>query len=404
MNIALSRAFRLVEEQRTRMDAGTDTISPRSHNEGLPVQSQPRRLAQWQPEAQNQATEDSIIATNRATDRQDASSVPSNSHLSQTTSNTSSSTLQQVMEDRRKRLESDKAAKDAAEKEKRKAVGQSRRDPAAATQNALTSKQSLYAQEQRERKREARAERERIMRDIQNDKAARKEKEALRRAQVQTEAADASNADQFRNVKAPQHWGSHQECSLQVRLFDGHTIRGKFASQQTLNNAIRTWIGNQRTDGDTPFTLTQILTPLPNRTITITEEEQTLESLGFLPNATLVMVPIRGFTNAYRTDQGTVGQAVSAGYNAASACGLMLKGAVGTVLSFGRTTTGIPNTLGEGKSQGDSSGEKSWKTAAVQGKEFNTLKRQGEENSDDQQLYNGNQVCGDLLCLASVVM
>ncbi|KAL8954008.1 MAG: hypothetical protein Q9222_000169 [Ikaeria aurantiellina] len=407
LRIALSRTFTRVAERRARVDVNTNPINSSSRNDGPDSQSRPPGGAQPQPEAHNQAAEGNIRTTNSAFNPQGAASAPSDAQPSATTSNSSSPTLRQVMEDRRKRLEADKAAKDTAEKEKRKAVGQARRDAAAAAPSTFTSKQSLYAQEQRKRKQEAKAERERILRDIDNDRAARKEKEALRRAQVQAEAADAGNVERPRDIKVPQHWsasGSQQECSLQVRMFDGHTIRGKFAPEQTLNDATRAWIGKQKTDGDTPFTLKQILTPLPNRTITITEEEQSLESLGLLPNATLVMVPIQGYTGAYQNDRGIIGNALSTGYNAASAGGLILIGAVETVLGFGRTTTGTQSAAGEGNSQGDGSREKSWRAEAVQRKNFNTLKRQGKADDDDQQLYNGNQVWSDLSSFAGNVM
>ncbi|KAI4157402.1 MAG: hypothetical protein L6R39_000684 [Caloplaca ligustica] len=285
------------------------------------------------------------------------------------------SNLQQVMEDRRRRLEADKAAKDAAEKSKRKAIAQARREKANAAPGTPVSNQSLYAQEQRKRKQEAREERERILKVIENDKAERKEKEAQRRALAKAEAtdtakeADVGEASESTGPGLVPNWGgtSHpRQCALQVRLFDGTTIRGKFQSDQTLGAAVRTWIAEQRTDGDTPFTLKQILTPLPNRTITISEEEESLQTLGLLPSATMVMVPIQGYIGAYTNDQGIIGKAVSVGYNAASTGGNLLKGALGTVFGFGQAA---PNT------QGASTDE------------------QHRNNSDkEHQLYNGNQL------------
>lgn len=281
------------------------------------------------------------------------------------------------MEDRRRRLEADKAAKDAAEKEKKNAAVQARRDAASAAPGAPVSNQSLYAQEQRKRKKEAKEERERILRVIETDKAERKEKEAQRRALARAEAEasqaiDADKASESHDHGAPRKWGP-QQCSLQVRLFDGTTIRRKFEPGQSLGNAVREWIAELRTDGDTPFTLKQILTPLPNRTITISEEEESLQSLGLLPSATLVMLPIQGYTGAYATDQGIVGKAVSVGYNAASAGGSLFKGALGTVLGFGRPAANTQETRAEGLNRNDSSHRET-------------------HPSKDHQLYNGNQV------------
>ncbi|KAL8994910.1 MAG: hypothetical protein Q9169_005246 [Polycauliona sp. 2 TL-2023] len=299
-----------------------------------------------------------------------------------------SSSLQQVMEDRRKRLEADKAAKDAAEKERRKSIAQARRDAA----NGSTSKagdpisnQSLYAQQQRKRKLEAKAERERILREIENNKAARKEKEIERRALAKAVAEDAEKETELSSTKPSTAWATPgQQCSLQVRLFNGLTIRGKFDPQENLSRNVRAWIAEQRTDGDTPFTLKQIVAPLPSRTITISEEEQSLYSLGFLPSATLVMVPIQGYTNAYASNQGIVGKAVSMGYNAASAGGTLVTGALGSVLQFGRAPAEAEQaSIPEGSSTtpGPTKGSGHPK--------FGTL-RQREDI--DHQLYNGNQV------------
>ncbi len=292
------------------------------------------------------------------------------------------------MEDRRKRLDADKAAKDTAEKEKRTSIAQARReaaDPSSIAPGDPVSNQSLYAQQQRKRKLEAKAERERILREIENDKAARKEREAQRRALARAEAADAEKDAKPIDVKPPRNWAaSAQRCSLQIRLFNGFTIREKFEPQQTLSKDIRPWIAEQRTDGDSPYTLKQIVTPLPSRTITISEEEQSLQSLGLMPSATLVMVPIQGYTNAYTSDQGIVGRAVSLGYNAASTGGNMVLGTLGTVLGFGRATTGSEDAGGR-----EDSNAMSGAAAASEGTRFRTL-RQKEDT--DHQLYNGNQV------------
>ncbi|KAI4264592.1 MAG: hypothetical protein L6R42_000296 [Xanthoria sp. 1 TBL-2021] len=299
-----------------------------------------------------------------------------------------SSSLQQVMEDRRKRLDADKAAKDAAEKEQRKSIAQARREAASASNSKPgdpVSNQSLYAQQQRKRKLEAKAERERILREIENDKAARKEKEAQRRALARAETADADKETEPTDAKPPQHWAaSGQQCSLQIRLFNGLTIREKFAPQETLSKNVRTWIAEQRTDGDTPFTLKQIVAPSPSRTITISEEEQSLQSLGLLPSATLVMVPIQGYTNAYTSNEGIVGKAVSMGYNAASAGGNMVAGALGAVLGFGRATT-----ESEQVSTPDDSSAASGPARASESTRFRTLR---PREDTDHQLYNGNQL------------
>ncbi|KAL8914161.1 MAG: hypothetical protein Q9171_001156 [Xanthocarpia ochracea] len=328
------------------------------------------------------------LPTSSPMPQQETTASPIASQQETPTTTSTSSSLQQVMEDRRKRLDVDKAAKDAAEKEKRTNIAQARREaanPSSSAPGDPVSNQSLYAQQQRKRKLEAKAERERILREIENDKAARKEREAQRRALARAEATDAEKDAKPNDVKPPRNWAaSAQRCFLQIRLFNGFTIREKFAPQQTLSKDIRQWIAEQRTDGDSPYTLKQIVTPLPSRTITISEEEQSLESLGLMPSATLVMVPIQGYTNAYTSDQGIVGRAVSLGYNAASAGRNMVLGTLGTVLGFGRATT-VPEDAGGCEDSNVMSGA----AAASEGTRFRTL-RQKEDT--DHQFYNGNQL------------
>ncbi|KAL8862298.1 MAG: hypothetical protein Q9178_001307 [Gyalolechia marmorata] len=325
----------------------------------------------------------SSLPTSSPMPQQETTASPIASQQETPTTTSTSSSLQQVMEARRKRLDVDKAAKDAAEKEKRTNIAQARReaaDPGSSAPGDPVSNQSLYAQQERKRKLEAKAERERILREIENDKAARKEREAQRRALARAEAADAEKDAKPIDVKPPRNWAaSAQRCSLQIRLFNGFTIREKFAPQQTLSKDIRPWIAGQRTDGDSPYILKQIVTPLPSRTITISEEEQSLQSLGLMPSATLVMVPIQGYTNAYTSDQSIVGKAVSLGYNAASAGGNMVLGTLGTVLGFGRA---------EDAGGREDSNATSGAAAASEGTRFRTL-RQNEDT--DHQLYNGNQ-------------
>ncbi|KAI4175104.1 MAG: hypothetical protein LQ343_001865 [Gyalolechia ehrenbergii] len=317
-------------------------------------------------------------------------------HSQASTADPESSTLQQVMADRRRRLEADKAAKDTAEKEKRRAVAQARREAASAAPGTPVSKQLSYAQAQRKRQQEAKEERQRILKAIENDKAERKEKEAQRRALAETElaeAASANRASKSANQRIPKDWGlaAHaQQCSLQIRLLDGTIIRRRFEPQQTLNNDVRPWLAGQRTDGDTPYTFKQILTPQLNRAMSISEEEESLQSLGLLPSATLVMVPIQGYTDVYASNQGMMGKAWSVGYNAASAGGSMLKGALRTVLGIGRATPETQGVESEGK-RDETSSDNDRQTAAHGGVKYRTLNRQ-RDGGEDHELYNGNQV------------
>ncbi|KAI4193262.1 MAG: hypothetical protein LQ350_008398 [Teloschistes chrysophthalmus] len=304
--------------------------------------------------------------------------------------------MQQMMEERRRRLEIDKATKDAADAEKRKSIAQARREAAGAVSVNTVSKQSHYAQEQRKRQQEAKAEKDRILREIENNKEERKEREKQRRALAKAKAEEILNpesAEASVDQIVPKNWTAATQlrsCSLQIRLFNGATIREKFASGQTISKDVRTWIASQRTDGDTPFTLKQILSPLPNRTITISEEQESLQCLGLLPSATLVMVPIKGYVGAYDSDQGIVGKAMSVGYNTAWAGGKLLKDVMETFLGFGRAASNDQDPAAEEQRRQPRPFTKA-RTISAEGPKFRTLRRDGDAD-EDHHLYNGNQV------------
>ncbi|KAL9012989.1 MAG: hypothetical protein Q9173_002285 [Seirophora scorigena] len=341
------------------------------------------------------------MATTGTSDTSNSSPATLDTAQSQTPPTPAPSNLQQVMEARRRRLEADKAAKDAAVKEEKKLAAQARQEAANLSLETPVSKQSLYAQEQRKRKQEAKEERERILKAIENDKAERKDKEAQRRALTRAEAvakvAKATNMNKTSELHEPgpfTKWSATpqlRQCSLVVRLLDGTTIRGKFGPEQTLGDAVRAWIAEQRTDGDSPFTLKQVLTPLPNRSITMSEENESLQSLDLLPSATFVMVPIQGYIDAYANDQGLLKKAVSVGYNTASASGSLIMGALGTVLGFGQAT---PNTREAGTEEqrcNDSSYGGCHPAASAERANIRTPRPQ-DNRSSEHQLYNGNQL------------
>ncbi|KAI4170576.1 MAG: hypothetical protein LQ348_007085 [Seirophora lacunosa] len=348
------------------------------------------------------------VAATGTSDTSNSSPVTSVTAQSQTPPTPAPSNLQQVMEARRRRLEAGKAAKDAAVKEEKKLAAQARHEAASASPETPVSKQSLYAQEQRKRKQEVKEERERILKAIENDRAERKrkDKEARRRAPTEAEAvaevAKATDVNKINEIHEPgpsTKWSATpqlRQCSLVVRLFDGTTIREKFEPEQTLGDAVRAWIAEQRTDGDVPFTLKQVLTPLPNRNITMSEENESLQSLDLLPSATFVMVPIQGYIDAYANDQGLLNKAVSVGYSTALAGGSLIMGALGTVLGFGQATPNSREARTKEQRRNDSSPGGRHPVASAERANIRTPRPQ-DKRSSEHQLYNGNQVRKDTL-------
>lgn len=302
-----------------------------------------------------------------------------------------SSAVQDLLDERAKRLEAEKKEKDVAEKAERRAIAESRNAMVNAPESAQ-GKQASYAQEQRRRQKEQRLERERIIAVIENDKKERKEKEDRRRAAAKADARGSGSLGDEEKIPAESQLSktydheisssTQKNCAIQIRLLDGSTIRRHFPPSSTLHTHVRPWILSEETDGpggDTPYTFKQILTPLPNRTISISEEEEPLSSLGLMPSATLVKVPVPSFTNAYSGEKlGYLSRGLNLGYNTLHGGLGFVSGLFGRVLSLGQA---IPYN---DEVQGSNTTQRGTKGDGLQG---------SVTGRDPQQFYNGNQVC-----------
>ena len=307
--------------------------------------------------------------------------------------------MQNLLAERRRRLEIDKKEKEAAEKADRKAKADARQAAMTAAPNSAKAKQANYAHLQRKRQQEAKLEKERILKQIEHDRVERKEKEEQRRALAKAEAetkmavkdgagglVDQQLSGELNNM--PRSIEA-KVCAIQVRMFDGSTIRNRFPSDQTLRMGVRPWVDKERLDGDFPYVFKQILAPLPNRTLSISDEEESLQSLRLTPSATLVMVPVGGYTTAYSSNQGIISKGAAAGYNVVASGAGLVSGALGTLLRIGQSTTGanmssnhesIPQPVQSSHASGQASGT--------------NVRTLGDQhgNQEDHQLYNGNQV------------
>ncbi|KAI1380002.1 hypothetical protein F4677DRAFT_301474 [Hypoxylon crocopeplum] len=223
----------------------------------------------------------------------------------------SSQEVQSVLAERARRLEADKKAKEAKAKAEREARAKKRRevnDSNEGQSSNLNTAERSYAEEVRQRKLHAAEERKRILKRIEDDKQERKEREAQEKQArlLLTAMQDGEgSSSQAPPIPLPRRQGrTHGDsCNLQVRLFDGSTIRSHFKNDATLNRDVRKWVDEERTDGDAPYTFRVVLTPLPNKAIEPTEEIESLLSLGLTPSATLVLVPAR-YSLAYAHSDG----------------------------------------------------------------------------------------------------
>ncbi|KAJ9641361.1 hypothetical protein H2199_005331 [Coniosporium tulheliwenetii] len=247
--------------------------------------------------------------------------------------------VQALLLERAARLEAERAAREEAERIARaeKAAGKRRAvdtEVEASGSSAVRQAQMSYAAQQRLRKIEEKKELQRILATIEADKKERRQREEERRLRVAAEAEEEARRQRGETSDAsiPQSQRSqqpsaqpqpptstHPQCHLQILLFDGSRLRHPFPRHATLRQDVRPWIDASISSAETPksalppYTFKQILPSQPARPIPISEEDQPLAFIGLMPNATLVLVPVNTFTEAYTgsVGRGILGQAYS---------------------------------------------------------------------------------------------
>ncbi|KAI0011402.1 hypothetical protein F4779DRAFT_226970 [Xylariaceae sp. FL0662B] len=298
--------------------------------------------------------------------------------------------VQSMLHERAKRLEADKKAKEAKARGEREARAKERQQTDESNEGQssnVSSAERSYAEEVRQRKRQAAEERKRILKRIEDDRLERKEREAQeRQARLLSSATQDGEGSRSQTSSIPRSRRrpsgvQDDHCNLQVRLFDGSTIRSRFKSDSTLGHDVRRWIDEERTDGDEPYTFRIVLTPFPNKAIDPNEESLSLSFLGLTPSATLVLVPTKHAV-AYPRDDGLVWRSLnfilgifSSGYG-------LLAGALGGI-------TGM--IFGRGGSQPATDRIPLQDLAAERDSRIRGFQNP-EDRRRDAQLYNGNSV------------
>lgn len=307
----------------------------------------------------------------------------SSSSTSQTTSAVSSEpqvapAVQAALAERAARLEAHKKQQDAAEKAKRIEESKARREAAEASQvpGSASTADQRYAMMQKKRQQEARNERARILKRVEDDKAERREREARRKSEAKALAEGKEVEAGPSSMKQAASTNS-KECAIQIRLFDGSTIRSRFPSSGSLRKDVRPWI-DQKQIGDVPYTFKQVLTPMPNKNIETSEEEQSLQTLGLTPSCTLILLPVSEYTSAYKGNSSYISKGVFAGYSVVASGVGMVNGILERVIGPAQ-----PPTVDENRAPTPVP------SSSISG--VRTLRDQ-ESRKDDQQFYNGNAV------------
>lgn len=327
---------------------------------------------------------------------------PSSAAQTATPATSDPDNVQAMMAERAARLEKIKQQKEKAEKDARKVIAEARKmeeEKAAAGQGPPPHSRQTYIDQQKDRQKQARMEKERVLKMIEADKAARKEREQQRRVSAQAEQAEAgpSTAPNVRPVQSNAGRVS-SSCSLQIRLFDGSSVRGRFDSSATLSSAVRTYVSEQSSTFQ-PYNFRLMQVPGPSRTIDISEEGESLLSLGLCPNATLVLVPVKDYTTAYSGahSNSIMNWGLATTYSVVGAATGMVGGVLGRITGYGGGASEGPYIAGMGDEQepsnvaGSRMAEASMQPGPSSGVKIRTLADQRRENKDAE-FYNGNQL------------
>lgn len=211
----------------------------------------------------------------------------------------------------------------------------------------------------------------------------------------ETQAASSAKKPVETEARPKPPPGPPKQYRLQVRLFDGSSVRSSFTPSQNIRKDVRPWLDEKMTE-NTPYNLKHILTPLPNRTLTIADEELTLQELNLGATANLVMIPIRTYTEAY-SDAGPSlpMRAANTAYDMASSAFGTATGLVGSFFGYGQTapaSSAQPSPPTGGNSERSAPAPGSARPPMSRGPNIRTL-HDARRYQDNSQFYNGNQVC-----------
>jgi hypothetical protein len=249
----------------------------------------------------------------------------------------------------------------------------------------------------------------RIKARIEADKAARRlhaeQRKAEREKEGNVEAQPAASSQSAPPSKGPR--SQAKTVALNVRLFDGRTIRSTFAREASLQDQVRKWVDSEFSklaqDDENinnkqlpPYYFKHIMAPQPSRELSAGDESQTLGDIDLAPSATLVLVPVKGYTDAY--SGGASGGVVGTATGIVSGILGYVGSALGAVIAYGAAPIAEANAqepLHGGQRMGQrSNGEPARDPVldvAGQGVRVRTLADQRDR--EEQTFYNGNQVC-----------
>ncbi|KAG0226575.1 hypothetical protein BGW42_003519 [Actinomortierella wolfii] len=313
------------------------------------------------PQQQQNAT--AAVSTSESTNPPTSSSSPS----------VSATKLKKLQEERR--IQREKEEREAAKKRELERRANSKALQEA--QSELKEKEARKLKEKIEREKREEAEyRKKLKQQLEEDKQRRRaerekaEQERLAAAAAaKHDAGSPSTGNGAAEVLTPSEvrsqnsglWNARNDASsslacestrLNVRLFDGSSIRNVFQAVDTLST-VRQWIDQNRGEDNTPYNIVQVIPPR-----TFTDEEKSLRDLDLCPSATLVLKPIVRSADAYGgSGGGAVSSLMGLGWSALSLAGKAASAAYNTVAYYNplRESNAASNSSVYGDSHSSSS-------------------------------------------------
>ncbi|KAF2205944.1 hypothetical protein GQ43DRAFT_384643 [Delitschia confertaspora ATCC 74209] len=272
-------------------------------------------------------------------------------------------------------------------------------DSTSSPDSSSTQRAVQKARESLQRKKQGEQdELKRIQARIEADKAERKAQSEARKAERKFQEQQDTRKQSLPRSSSSKA-SSAKEVHLNVRLFDGHRISSIFPRTATLQDDVRPWIGREFSakaenpnERHPPYMFKQILAPLPSKELSTSDEGAALGDIDLAPSATLVLIPVKRYVDAYGASGGGIVSGVTGLVGA-------VVGLVSSTVGYGWSTLsslvafgsqaqgGNPN---EGKRL-DSAPENPPATSAGSSVRVRTLADQRRGEPRRQFFYNGNQ-------------
>jgi hypothetical protein len=243
----------------------------------------------------------------------------------------------------------------------------------------------------------------RIKAKIEADKAERRAQAEAQRAERNQERNIEAHSESHPRTTTSSRGSQAKMVNLSVRLFDGRTIRSTFPRTATLQEDVRAWVDKEfsklaQDDPNInnkqlpPYYFRHILAPQPSRELSAGDESQTLGDVDLAPSAALVLVPVKGYTEAYAGGGGGITGAASGlvggAFGLLSSTVGLVGSTLGSVIGYGSAPAQAPT----GQTTGSQSSQAAQPPPASEEPSIRVRTLADQRAREPQQFYNGNQV------------